>query len=84
MSRLAKYSEEVRSVRKITREILVPVLQEKPRNMMQIWKIIKKDNPELCDDEIKCTCGKKEGTAPEWKHQVRWGVQDLKYNKKIE
>jgi hypothetical protein len=81
---LAKYSDQIRSVRKITRETLTALLEEKPRNIMQIWKIIRKNNEEICDDEIKCTCGRKDGNQPEWQHQVRWGVQDLKYHKKID
>ena len=81
---MSKYPDEIRSVRKITRETLPAILEERPRSMMQIWKIIRKNNEEVCDDSVKCSCGSKGGYQPEWQHQVRWGVQDLKYHKKIE
>lgn len=50
----------------------------------QIYKHIKSLHPNLCDDDIECTCGGIPNRQPEWKHQVRWAQQDLKYRGEIE
>lgn len=81
---MTKYSKAVSSIRKITRDQLISFLIKKPQTIEEILKFIQSNNESLCDDSIPCVCGKKTGTYPEWKHQVRWGLQDLKYNKKID
>ena len=72
------------SIRTITRKFLIPILEEKPHKMSQIWKLVKKNHKKLCDDSVKCTCGNRSSKSPEWMHQVRWGVQDLKYHGWVE
>ncbi|GAI35077.1 unnamed protein product, partial [marine sediment metagenome] len=39
----------------------------------QIYRIIKRNCPEYCDNSEKCTHYKLTGTRqPEWKHKIRW------------
>jgi hypothetical protein len=80
---MAKYSEEVRKVRSVSKKEIPKILKKKPMKILHIIEFVKIKYPELCDDSIKCECG---GFAPnrvEWKHQIRWAIADLKYFKKI-
>jgi len=78
-----KYDENVRRIRKISKKYLLEVLSKNPLTSKEILKKIKHKYPEYCDDTIMCSCGRK-GSGKEWQHQVRFGIQDLKFNKKIE
>jgi len=81
----AKYSEKIRTVRKISRVIILDILKEKPRAIKEIFVIIRSKNKELCDDKVICMCGRTFGyNWPEWKHQIQWAIQDLKYAEKIQ
>ena len=44
---------------------------------------VQNKEPDLCDDTIKCECGGFAPNRPEWKHQIRWAIVDLKYSEKI-
>jgi len=81
---LGKYIKEVRAVRTISRKQIIPYLKEKPATAQAISKYIQSKNKKLCDDSIKCICGKKSSTMPEWKHQIKWAIQDLKYHGEID
>jgi len=73
------------SPRKIFRESLKRLLiSYGPLQTREIYKHIKSLHPDLCDDAIECTCGGTPNRQPEWKHQVRWAQQDLKYRGEIE
>lgn len=51
-----------------------------PSTLGPIYKIVKEKHPTYCDGLVKCICGHKETKRPEWKHQVRWALWDLRYN----
>ena len=34
---------------------------------------------EYCNDDIKCRCRENTSKKPEWEHQVKWAILDLKY-----
>ncbi len=73
----------MRSVRKVSKTIIPEILSKSPIKIANIIEEIKKQCPDLCDDDIKCECGGNTKNKPEWKHQIRWAVADLKYLGKI-
>ena len=80
---MAKYSEEVRAVRKISKKIIPELLKSKSKGILAIMEHVQNKEPDLCDDTIKCECGGFAPNRPEWKHQIRWAIVDLKYSEKI-
>jgi hypothetical protein len=57
------------------REKILQALRKGPKTTPQIYRILKRNCPEYCDNSEKCTHFKLTGTRqPEWKHKVR-GVQ---------
>lgn len=80
---MTKYSEEIKNIRKISRNIIIEHLKNGPSTVHQIWDLVQTTNKKICNNSVECTCGKNRGTTPEWKHQVRWALQDLKYTNKI-
>jgi len=81
--RQSKYNENIRKLRKLSREYLIKLLDIGTLNSKEIIDEIKLKFPEYCDDKIICTC-RQGGSYKEWKHQIQWAIQDLKHNKKIE
>ncbi len=81
---MAKYSENIRSIREVARYDILLLLGKKPKTSVEIFKFIKSNSGNLCDDSITCVCGKSYGERPEWKHQIRWALQDLKHYGKID
>lgn len=79
---MAKYPDEVRKVRRISKEMIPKILKEKKCSVSYFYEEFQKQNPDLCNDEVKCKCGKNT-KRPEWKHQIQWAVADLRYHKKI-
>lgn len=80
---LAKYPDRIISLRKISQKEIPKILEKGPSKLAAIYKIIQDKNTNLCDGFVKCTCGDKETGRPEWKHQIRWALQDLSYTGKI-
>ena len=83
---MTKYNEETRKIRKLAREFIPKLLEKEPLAAKIIVEKTKVKFPKNCDDSIKCECGgknQKNSGRPEWKHQVLWAIQDLKYSKKI-
>ncbi len=78
MTKSYKYSEEIREIRKLAKNKIIDILKE-PQTTGSILKKIKKFYPDNCNDEFLCRCGKSITVYPEWKHQIRWAIQDLKY-----
>jgi len=78
-----KYSKEIQSIRKESKLQILGILKGKSLEIKEIIKILEDKNSEKYDESVKCVCGKMKGTSPEWKHQVRWAILDLKYTKKI-
>lgn len=78
---MSKYSDDIIKVRKLARELLPKILDNKSKDLQYILAMIKKKYPENCDDETKCQCGEHVRKSPEWQHQVRWAIQDLRYHK---
>lgn len=81
---MAKYPDLIISVRKISQKEIPRILEKNPLKLGSIYKHIQDKNPKLCDGTVICNCGDKETSRPEWKHQVRWALQDLKYNGNID
>lgn len=79
---MTKYDKTLRSLRMIAKEIILEEIKEKPLRLETLYKLIRKKKGEMCDDNIKCSCGR-ETLQPEWKHQIRWALYDLKYKKEI-
>lgn len=50
----------------------------------KIGRRMRELHPELCDDDIECTCGGKHNGQPEWRHQVRFAIWDLSHRGDIE
>ncbi len=67
-----------RELRKLCREVLRMVLT-RPSTIQEIYSEVIDRFPTECNDAVLCTCGGISRTQPEWKHQVRWAMQDLKY-----
>ena len=80
---MSKYSDDILEVRKLSRELIPRLLADKSRTLEYLFSSIKNKHSKNCDDKIKCQCGKTNRSNPEWKHQVRWAIQDLKFNKKL-
>lgn len=78
-----KYPYHVKIIRRISKPIIIEYLEEKSYTLNEITDIIKKNLSKSCDDSIICEC-KGGGVHPEWKHQVRWALQDLKSVEKIQ
>lgn len=78
-----KYDKNIRDVRKKAREIILEILKTKPRKLDFIFLSVLENCKNNFDNKITCQCGKQNRSSPEWKHQVRWAIQDLKYNKKL-
>jgi len=77
---LAKYPTHIRNVRKLAQLEILNILKNGPSTVKNITKIIQSKNKKICDDSITCDCsGRKNSSRPEWKHQIGWAVQDLKY-----
>lgn len=71
-------SRDLKELRKKCRHFLLTLLSES----MQISKVylgVRAEFPQLCNDRILCSCGEVIRTDPEWHHQVRWALQDLKF-----
>ena len=51
-----------------------------PLKTGQIYNHVRRLHADLCDDDIECAYG----GEPEWKKQVRWAQQDLKFRGEIE
>jgi hypothetical protein len=68
-------------LRETFRETVKRVLADHgPLATGQIYDRIRRLHPELCDDDVECSFG----GEPEWKKQMRWAQQDLKFNGQIE
>jgi len=77
-----KYDENVRKIRKLSNKYILALLSKKPLTSKEIIKKVKEKFPKYCDDEVICIC-ESGGRTKEWQHQVRWAINDIKYNKKI-
>ena len=82
MKNMVKYPEKIRQVRKISKNIILKLLENGPIEVSTLIEHIKKQYPDLCNNSINCECGKTT-SRPEWQHQVRWAIADLKYSEKI-
>ena len=83
---MTKYNEETRKIRKLAREYVPKLLEKEPLAAKIIVEKTRVKFPKNCDNSIKCECdgkNQKNSGRPEWKHQVLWAIQDLKYSKKI-
>jgi len=80
---LPKYPEKMRILRKNSTKTILDLLKKGPAGSEKIFTKIRARHYTLCDDEIVCECGKWPSKFPEWKHQIRWALQDLKYYGKI-
>jgi len=80
---MVNYPPHMREVRRKSKEMILEILAKDSSTIKEFYKSIKKTHTKICDEEIKCTCGKNNGTSPEWKHQVGWALEDLKYRGKI-
>lgn len=81
---MAKYPKKIISLRKDAVKEIPVLLRRKPLTLTPIYDAIKKKHPENCDDSISCSCGNKETSRAEWKHQVRWALQDFRYSGQID
>ncbi len=80
---MTKYDSKIRSIRGITRKEVPKLLKKKSKNIDEIFVHIKKiAGKEICDDNEFCSCGRL-SQRPEWKHQIRWGLVDLKYANRV-
>ncbi len=77
---LPKYDENMRLVRKLSRELIPKLLEIKPATGKSLVTKIKEKYPQSCDDSIKCQCGNHIQNRPEWEHQAQWAIQDLKHD----
>ena len=82
--RSKKYPEKVTNIRGLAKKEIPKILRKKPLTSTFILSRIKETYTEYCDDDYFCQCGKISGKQPEWKHQVRWAIQDLKFNSMIQ
>ena len=83
MTKSYKYPDEIRKIRKLAKNQIIKFLKE-PQTSSSILKEIKECYPDNCNDDLLCRCGKSVTHSPEWKHQVRWAIQDLKYQSIIQ
>jgi len=72
-----KYDDEIRVVRKKSRKLILKILEKKPLLRDEISSAIKKELPKNCVDNILCICNYGD-SKPEWMHQVRWALTDLR------
>ena len=77
--RSKKYPKKVTDIRELAKKEIPKILQEEPLTTAFILSRIKERYSKYCDDNYFCQCGKISGRQPEWKHQVRWAIQDLKH-----
>ncbi len=77
MSLNTMYPEEIHKVRSECHSYLPSLLAKKPMNIETIYNNVKETIPDLCNDAILCSCGGLERNEPEWKHQVRWALNEL-------
>ena len=80
---MTKYGGKLKELRTKSRELIPELLATSSKGTNQIFSEIRKKAPDLCDDKIICQCGRKLKKTPEWKHQIRWAIQDLKLKKVI-
>ena len=80
---MAKYGGKLKELRVKSRELIPELLTTSSKGTNQIFTEIRKKVPDLCDDKIICQCGRKPKKTPEWQHQIRWAIQDLKLKKVI-
>ena len=80
---MPKYSKKVTEIRNLIKPTILQLLKSKPRTIEFIYNKTSNKFPHKCNNDIKCECGNKIRKSPEWKHQVRWAIQDLKYHGKI-
>ena len=80
---MTKYGAKLKKLRVKSRELIPELLTTSSKGTNQIFTEIRKKVPDLCDDKIICQCGRKPKKTPEWKHQIRWAIQDLKLKKII-
>ena len=72
--------EQIKAFRE---RILAILAMEGPLGLEQINYHVKSLDPDLCDDDIECTCKTLFQEGAEWKHQVKQAVWDLKRLDKI-
>lgn len=77
---MAKYSQTIRDVRKFAAEDIPKFLKKSSLTLAPIYDAMKEKYSDNCDKTILCSCGNLTTIRPEWKHQVRWALQDLKYS----
>lgn len=70
-------------VRKVSKKIIPELLEDGPKGILAIMEYVQNKKLDLCNDSIKCECGGFAPNRPEWKHQIRWAIVDLKYSEKI-
>ena len=66
------------SVREAAKDAIPAALVDGPLKMADLYEMMVYVAPELCDDGIPCKHNGKKYAASEWRHQVRWALQDLK------
>jgi len=79
ITRSKKYPQKIIAVRGLARIEIPKILKDNPQNSKFILSKFKEIHSGFCDDEFICKC-KSSPRYPEWKHQVRWAIQDLKYH----
>lgn len=80
--KMRKYNHDVLSVRSLSKVIILQTLENKSQIRDDLMKVIKQKLPENCNDGILCICTNGNG-KPEWMHQVRWSLNDLKRSGKV-
>ena len=77
---MANTLEWRREVRNLAKEIIPRLLRTSgPWPMADIYASVQNASEELCDDAFPCEHKGQPYGAPEWRHQVRWALQDLKH-----
>jgi hypothetical protein len=51
--------------------------------MADIYEPVQRASNDLCDDAVLCEHEGQSYGAPEWRHQVRWALQDLKQDRSV-
>ena len=49
-----------------------------PLGVSELYEMMLETQPEMCDESIPCEHNGKRYGDLEWKHQVRWALEDLK------
>ena len=78
-----KYIKEIQTIRKESKPQILEILQKKSLQTEKILQVFEAKFSKGYDKSIMCTCGKNKGNNPEWKHQIRWAILDLKYTNQI-